>query len=171
LRFGGYRINAGNGMSAVISFNPNKELMVTRVVGGSEVLEAAILLVNEVQGYVIASGSRDNILSCLAHGETLNVEVIPELYITAAQYRKVGMVAGALCGLPGLIIGLTTNDIVQGLLLGAAMAVSASTLYSIVFQRNSRKRARERGQALKSNYPARGKRQSNVDDARRKGML
>jgi hypothetical protein len=173
LRLGGYKIEADKGMSAFIGLNAERELMVVRVVGGSALMEAAILLVHEVQGYVIAGGSKDTILSALGHGETLGIEVIPELYLTNGHFMRVGTLFGAVMGVPILLLAVSLANFYEGLAIGFGAAITICFLYLVIFQKNGRKQARERGQGLKGNFPSAtiGRRQSNIDDARKRGML
>lgn len=170
LKCGGYRIDAGKGKSAVISLNSKNELLVKKVAGGGEVLEAAIRLVNEAQGYVIAAGSAQNILFCMACAQSLGIEAIPELYFTQWQHTKLGMLVGFI-GVPVVALSLVTTDPGKGLLWGMGILVGLSALCQSLFMSNRLSKARERGQALIGIQPVSGRRQSNMDDARARGML
>jgi hypothetical protein len=173
LVWGGYRISVGKGMSAVISLNPERELMVTKAIGGGAVLEAAMLLVNDLQGYVIAGGSKDNILFSLAFGETTGIEVIPELYISDGQHFRTSVAIGAAMGLPIMFLAISMGNSFEGLAIGYGVAIAIRLLYMFLFQKNGKRHAQERGQALKGNHPSAGigRRQSNIEAARKRSML
>jgi hypothetical protein len=172
LRLGGFRIDVGHGTSAFIGFNPEKELMITKAVGGGAVLEAAMRLVEEVQGYVIVAGSKETIISGMAHGETRGIEVIPELYITQGHYIRVGMGIGAIIGPVAFGVGVATSAEI-GFAVYFGVGLIAQWVWISLFLGNGRTKARERGQALKGNHPSGGidRRRSSLEDARSRGML
>jgi hypothetical protein len=169
--YGGWRITLANGSGAIIGGDK-----VYEVWGGGKCYEDALLLLNELHGYAVAAGSKENVLAGIAHGNALDgVAVIPELYTSKKVYQRVGVVCGAIFGLPGIMIGVVYNNILYGVLVGMVAGYIASIGYSLLFLGNSTAQARMRGQALKSAFPsihgASASRKANIEDARKRGML
>jgi len=169
--YGAWRITLPNGSGAIVGGDK-----VYEVWGDGKCYEAALRLLNELHGYAVAAGSKENVLAGIAHGNALDgVEVIPELYTSHKVYQRVGVVCGAIFGLPGLVIGITSNNMSYGILAGMGGAYLASAGYALLFLRNSKAQARMRGQALKGAFPAvhgaSASRKASMDDARKQGML
>jgi hypothetical protein len=167
---GGWQISLPNGSGVLIKNN-----RIENVRGDAWVYEAALKMMNENYGCAIVSGTKENILSGIAHGSLHGIEVIPEQYTAESTYKRVGMVCGAICALPCVVTGMTYDNVLVGLLGGMLAAWLMSFIYCAVFLRNSQKKARERGQALKNSHPpihgASASRKASIDAARARGML
>jgi hypothetical protein len=165
---GGWRISLPNGCSAVIGLNSKREKLIVEAVGGSEIFAAAILLLKEIQGYAIVAGSQETVLAGIAQGDTMGIEVIPELYPDETIYKKIGLVCGMVCGSAGLLIGILNDNVVGGVVGGILGAMVACMICGSFVARGGIQRARQKGQALKSSFPEihGGNRKATLDEAR-----
>jgi len=167
---GGWQVSLPNGSGVLF-----KQRRIWNVWGDPQVYEAALRMMSDNYGVVLVAGTKENVLGGIAHGKALSIEVIPELYVGEAAYKRVGGVAGALSIIPAIIIGINYENIAYGVVGALMLAWVGSAVYGALFIKDGTKIARERGQALKSSFPAvhgaSASRKASMDEVRERGMI
>ena len=89
---GGFRVSTATGTDLEIK---GKAVLIHS--GGEDAFRAITALAGELWGGYTASGCREHILACMAHGEALGVAVTPDVKLPDALYNRVSAVfmAGA----------------------------------------------------------------------------
>jgi len=114
---------------------------------------------------IIATGSKENILAVMAHGERLGIQVIPELY-SFRKYEVAGVIAGIIM-LPLYFIRFSVADPIVFLFVFALLTQA----WSWATWRGEVDKARERGNKLRGSFPATRDRKAGLDDLYQRGML
>jgi hypothetical protein len=170
---GGWRVVLPNGSFVLLKPNSKNQLAIWRVAGGSRVYAAAVRILAEVQGVVPVSGTKENILAGLAYQAMLpGVEVVPELHSTFRTHFVIGAISG-IFGFMGIGIGLNSDHPGMWIAGGYLVTAVVAWLWLRAVAPGGLQGARERGQALKSSFPAvyGGERNAELQDAKKRGML
>ena len=139
----------------------------------SHVYSAAVRILADVQGIVFVSGTKENILAGLAHQAILpGVEIVPEFHPTFRTHFVIGGISG-IFGLMGIGIGLNNDHTGMWIAGGYLVSAVVACLWLRAVAPGGLQGARERGQSLKSSFPAvhGGNRKAEIDDAGKRGML
>jgi hypothetical protein len=141
--------------------------------GGEDVYRAITLLAADCWGGFKASGPREHILACMAHGEALSVQVTPDGKQSGGGCARIsGAFMVAMIGLPasGIAFLFGGDDAAH---VGMGITAIAVLVLWLLMAREQKEQERRRSQEMRSIFPVvHGlPRDASLDDADRQGWL
>ena len=162
---GGGRVELPNGSSVHLAASAVQE-----VTGDGQLYAAALKYMHQARKGkpVVVTGSQENVLAGIAHGEQLGIEIIPELY-PKRFYQGFALLGAIMCATAGFYL----IDGWQGFLAGYGASLVLVPVLLAVLSRPMRRAARRRGNRLRNLFPhvQGGDRSAKIADAKARGMI
>jgi len=159
---------------AVVGMNARDEKTIEKVVGSPNVYAPAIQLLNDLQGFAIVRGSKNNIVRGVTAGNSLGIKVIPEYTRRFASTIGISWLCSTVFGWLGAYAGILVGHFEGGILAGLLTAFVIAATVDIVRTSGGVDGARVRGQKLLGGvYTNAGasSRSADLDHLRERGML
>lgn len=159
----GWWIRCPNGDGVLIGLS-GKDLTIEKVDGN--VYERAMRFLANRQGYAVVCGPpQEKCLTAMAHGQALNIRVIPEMYMSF--FAKCGL-STFISIVSFLLAGVVTQSFTDAIVAALVLPMIVGPIIA-----GAKKRAQKRGRALLNPFPAvhGGKRATDHEEARQKGWL
>jgi hypothetical protein len=158
----GWRITVPEVGSVVIGLSGG-DLNVKKIEGN--LYEETLRFLAKRQGHAIVSGKTNFCMTVLIHGETLGINVIPEIPLGFIRWY----LRGHLAWIPGIVLGFFISALFPKLSfwwLAVGGWALASVLMPFIMGDD-----RKRGEALINKFPQVGGRDAKLDQARERGMV